>query len=150
MFEHTNVFRRSNLWNLYHTWYTNPQLNNGDNAAFHQHMPVLTTLCYNKHVVELGVRYGVSTVGILAGEPKSLISVDMVRYETIDAIEELAHENQIDFSFIEANDLEIEIPECDVLFIDTLHTYEQLRQELTLHADKAREWIVMHDIVWIN
>lgn len=141
------VFHRSPLWDLYHTWYTNPHLNNGDNAAFYQHMPVLTALCSGKDVVELGVRYGVSTLGILVGQPKSLISVDIVRYETIDYIEELARQNDLPWSFIEADDLTINIPECDVLFIDTLHTYEQLSQELTLHGNKAKEYIVFHDIV---
>ena len=32
-----------------------------------------------------------------------------------------------------------------MLFIDTLHVYEQLQQELALHADKVRHFLVLHD-----
>ena len=32
-----------------------------------------------------------------------------------------------------------------MLFIDTDHTYRQLQQELNLHADKVRKYIIMHD-----
>ena len=31
------------------------------------------------------------------------------------------------------------------MFIDTLHTYDQLSEELRLHAPKARKYIVLHD-----
>ena len=31
------------------------------------------------------------------------------------------------------------------MFIDTLHDYEQLREELRLHAGKARRYVVLHD-----
>jgi hypothetical protein len=31
------------------------------------------------------------------------------------------------------------------LFIDTLHTYNQLKQELTLHGNKAQKYIAFHD-----
>ena len=51
----------------------------------------------------------------------------------------------IDFEFIEADTLKIEIEETDLLFIDTLHTEKQLKQELKLHAGKARKYIVLHD-----
>jgi hypothetical protein len=32
-----------------------------------------------------------------------------------------------------------------VQFIDTLHTGEQLRQELRLHSSRVRKYIVLHD-----
>jgi GT2 family glycosyltransferase len=41
--------------------------------------------------------------------------------------------------------LKTEIEETDLLFIDTLHTYKQLSQELTLHGNKARKYILIHD-----
>jgi len=31
------------------------------------------------------------------------------------------------------------------LFIDTYHSYDQLKRELALHADKVRKFIVLHD-----
>lgn len=30
-------------------------------------------------------------------------------------------------------------------FIDTLHTYDQLKQELRLHGNKAKKFIAFHD-----
>jgi hypothetical protein len=39
----------------------------------------------------------------------------------------------------------VEIPECDMLFVDSLHVYEQVQKELELHAHKARQYIGFHD-----
>jgi dolichyl-phosphate-mannose--protein O-mannosyl transferase len=41
------------------------------------------------------------------------------------------------------------IEETDLLFIDTLHTYAQLRGELAKHADRIRKngVIILHDTV---
>src|SRR5262249_15621011 len=41
--------------------------------------------------------------------------------------------------------LTADIEETDLLFIDTWHVYEQLRQELRRHAGKVRKYIVLHD-----
>ena len=44
------------------------------------------------------------------------------------------------------NTLEIEpIEYCDMLFIDTLHTYKQLRDELERHGMRAAKYLVFHD-----
>lgn len=141
------LFGNRRIDQAYLHWYTSPQLFNGDCGAFHQHMPVLKLLCAGKSVVELGVRYGASTLAILAARPKSLFSVDIDRKETIDYLEELSREENIPFHFMQADDLRIEIPVCDVLFIDSLHTYEQLDCELRMHAGKACEYIIGHDLV---
>lgn len=131
----------------YIDWYTHPSYFNGDCGAFHEHMPVLRLLCAGKTVVELGSRHGVSTLAILAGRPKSLISYDIdIKPELLD-LQTLAVQEKISFSFVEANDLDVEIPACDILFIDTWHTYDQLRQELAMHGNKAAEYIIGHDLV---
>ncbi len=41
--------------------------------------------------------------------------------------------------------LKVGIEETDLLFIDTWHVYEQLKEELRLHGSKARKYIVLHD-----
>ena len=43
------------------------------------------------------------------------------------------------------NTLEIEIEPTDLLFIDTLHTYDQLIKELELHGNKSKKFIIIHD-----
>lgn len=141
------LFGTSAIDRAYTHWYTSPHLFGGDVSAFHEHMPTLRLLCAGKRVVELGSRYGVSTLAILSARPASLLSVDIEKKESVTWLEQLARDEHIPFTFVEANDLEIEIPECDILFIDTLHDYAQLGQELALHADKAQKWIIGHDLV---
>lgn len=135
------------LKETYDLWYRSPQMHNGDCSAFYQHMPTLRLLCRNKTVVELGARYGVSTLAILVASPVWLVSVDIELFPTMPYIHELAVNEGIDFTIITADDLTIEIPVCDILFIDTLHTYHQLSQELVLHGNQALQYIVFHDTV---
>lgn len=106
-------------------------------------------------IVELGVRVIVSTWAFLAGNPKKLISID-IRHPSqhntpppcpLEGVYAAASECGIDFEFRQENTLINEIPECDLLFIDTYHTYYQLRAELDRHANKSKKYIVMHDTV---
>ena len=126
-------------------------------------------------VTELGVRGIVSTWAFLAGllqsrvqnrgpqsrvqSPEStvrslesgarLVSVDMFHPRAaggdLDEAIGLAKAEGIGFVFLLGNDLEIELPATDLLFIDTWHVYEQLKKELELHASKAKEFIILHD-----
>ena len=63
------------------------------------------------------------------------------------AAEQLAKERGIDFTFIQADTLDPKfyIEETDLLFIDTWHIYRQLVQELRIHGNKARKYIILHD-----
>jgi hypothetical protein len=63
----------------------------------------------------------------------------------LDKVERMAKEEGIDFQFILGSSLTTQIPECDLLFIDTEHTYNQLTQELKLHSKKVRKYIILHD-----
>jgi len=106
-----------------------------------------------KHVTEMGVRSVVSTWAFMEGLKGrgKLISIDIEHPSfyggDIDKVEQLAKEEGVDFTFIEDSTLDIEIEETDLLFIDTLHEYDQLKQELKLHSDKARKYLVFHDSV---
>jgi cephalosporin hydroxylase len=44
-----------------------------------------------------------------------------------------------------ADTRKVEIEPTDLLFVDSLHIYEQVQKELELHADKAKKYIVFHD-----
>ena len=48
---------------------------------------------------------------------------------------------------LKASSLEIELFRHDLLFIDTIHSYEQLSQELKLHSPHTTKYIIMHDTV---
>ena len=101
-----------------------------------EHLPtlrLLSSLC--DHVVEFGVRSGVSTAAIISsGTPSTHYDIAPQPYEF-----------PYGHTFIQASTLEIEIPEVDMLFIDSEHSYNQLKQELALHAHKVRKFLVFHD-----
>jgi FkbM family methyltransferase len=97
------------------------------------------------HITELGVRYGNSTLAWVAARPKKLICYDVCRCAIVDRIEQATKSTQVEFVFHEQDVRHISIEPTDLLFIDTLHVYDQLKVELALHADKARKYIVLHD-----
>jgi hypothetical protein len=103
------------------------------------------------HVTELGVRKGVSTWAFLASMTKRLVSVDVNHPDdnggSLQEMREASAGAMVDFTFILADDLSIELEETDLLFIDTLHTYGHLKKELELHSGKARKYIIFHDTV---
>jgi|688.fasta_scaffold240882_3 hypothetical protein len=128
-----------------------------ENSDICQHLPTLKEYAEKCDViVELGVRSIVSTWAFLAGRPKQLISVDIKHPDhysdydnncTLIDVKVAADEEGIDFQFIQGSSLEVEIPECDMIFFDTLHTFNQLSHELALHANKAKKYLVFHDTV---
>lgn len=94
-------------------------------------------------VIEFGMRKGVSTVSLLAGQPKRMISYDL-RYDPIAEFLK-SRQGKTEFQFVIGDSLTIDIEPCDLLFIDSLHTADQLTTELRRHADKVHRWIVLHD-----
>ena len=142
---------------MYEEWLQSPQYFDNDASAFYQHMPTLRLLARDRSVLELGVRYGVSTVALLAGKPESVMSVDVEPRYSIPYIEKAARKVNIPFQYYVDNDLtfidnyekkyDTWFPVFDLTFIDTLHTYRQLQTELLLYAPHTAEYIVMHDVV---
>jgi hypothetical protein len=114
-------------------------------SDIHEHLPVLYELAKDcNHIIEMGVRTGISTRAFLRVDAK-LISYDIVTdQKVVDLINEAKKAGK-DATFIEADVLKIDIEETDLLFIDTWHTYEQLKQELSLHGNKSRKYMVFHD-----
>ena len=100
-------------------------------------------------VVEFGVRSCTSTWALLAGKPRSLISVDVSAppRDELAAVRSCAGEAGVAFEFIQASTLDLAPIACDLLFIDTKHTYSQLRAELLRHAGSVRRFIAFHDTV---
>jgi len=114
-------------------------------SDIHEHLPVLYELAKDcNHIIEMGVRTGISTRAFLRVDAR-LISYDIVTdQKVVDLINEAKKAGK-DATFIEADVLKIDIEETDLLFIDTWHTYEQLKQELSLHGNKSRKYMVFHD-----
>jgi len=97
------------------------------------------------HITEMGVRWVSSTWPLLLSNPKKMISYDIVRHPQINEVINLSNEYNINYSFIETDVLNIQIESTDLLFIDTLHTYNQLIKELELHSEKSYKYIILHD-----
>lgn len=113
-------------------------------SDINEHLPALYELAKGcKHVTEMGTRTGVSTLALLAAQPERLVCLDVVRYPEVDQLAAMAGRTQ--FVFRKEDVLQADIEETDLLFIDTLHGYDQLREELRRHAAKARKYIVLHD-----
>jgi hypothetical protein len=127
-------------------------------SDIYKHLPVLKDYASKcKSVTEMGARTGNSTVAFLLSDTDKFISYDY-QYSNpephlAEAVERLkflidgARKNiGINANYIGANVLDIEIEETDLLFIDTWHVYEQLKEELRLHAPKVNKYIAFHDI----
>lgn len=113
-------------------------------SDINEHVPVLRMFASQcKVVVELGVRCGVSTIGLLMGEPEQVIGVDLFKQQTF--YPDMVAHSKAKFEFVIGDSRTIEIPTCDLLFIDTLHTSEQLEAELEQHHKAVNKWIIMHD-----
>jgi hypothetical protein len=96
------------------------------------------------HVTEMGVRTGVSTRAFLNTDA-TLVSYDIQMNPDVHKLFATAKSNGKKASYIKADVLKLEIEETDLLFIDTYHVYKQLKEELRIHADKARKYIAFHD-----
>src|SRR5665647_1715751 len=118
-------------------------------SDINEHLP---TLCeYSKKcstVVEFGMRSVVSTWAFLYGlqfdknsvlknsSNLSLISVDLNYDPKIEEARKVANQINTNFIFILGNDIKIDIPQTDLLFIDTWHIYGHLKRELAAHHSK--------------
>lgn len=129
-------------------------------SDIHEHLPTLRRYASEcDHVIEAGVRFVVSTFALLMGKPKRLVSIDIVHpkdvcggannsikgHDEFGLAERFARENGIDFEFVLGDTLTMEMETTDMLFIDTLHRYAQLRTELLRHHTKVRKYIILHD-----
>ena len=100
-------------------------------------------------VAEFGTRTGRSTLALLAGRPAQLTTcdVDPVALHATEAmLRPHASAEGVDFETYLGNTVVMPvISPVDLLFVDTYHTYEQLKRELQRHGKQARFWIALHD-----
>jgi len=114
-------------------------------------------------VLELGVRWVTGTWAFLYGLreenkdyqlPKKYVGIDIDPIEKWDAsapelLKRGAEQRNIDYKFIQSDDLDPRIirtlPNFDLIFIDTLHTYDQVKRELEAYHSKANKYIMLHD-----
>lgn len=121
-------------------------------SDINEHLKTLSVYASkSESIIEFGVRGIVSTWSLLLGQPKIMKSYDIVHpskhASNIDDVYQTANNIGVDYEFILGNTLEVNIPECDLLFIDTIHRYSQLKQELEKHHTKVKKYIIFHDTV---
>jgi hypothetical protein len=115
-------------------------------SDINQHLETLYNLGKEcSHITEMGVRWVSSTWPLVYSNPKKIISYDIVTNPNIIEVINLCNEYSIDYSFQEKDVLQLEIELTELLFIDTLHTYNQLIKELEIHSNKVSKYIVLHD-----
>lgn len=116
-------------------------------SDINEHLPKLRELAAEcKHVTELGTRYGNSTVAFMHARPEKFVAYDVQDNAKIDYLRLIAKECGINFEMRIENPQSIE--PTDLLFIDTNHNVECCAEELRLHADKARRYLVFHDTTY--
>jgi len=117
-------------------------------SDINEHLPTLFKYAKDcSSIAEFGVRSVVSSWAFANARPDRLTCVDIVRAPEVDKFIEICKREGQTVDFILGSTLDIEIPEVDMLFIDTLHDYEQLKSELARHHSKVHKYILMHDIV---
>lgn len=111
-------------------------------SDINEHIDTLYNLAKEcSHITEMGVRNVVSTWAFMLRDPEKLIGIDLHTNDNV----LIAQEAYPKWQFIQADTTKITIEETDLLFIDTLHIYSQLKKELILHAGKVKKYIALHD-----
>ena len=125
-----------------------------EKSDIHRHLPYLRELSRScGSVCEIGVRRCVSSWAFLLGlaestaSEKELLCVDLVAAD-ISSLkcwgEDLVPPVRVTMEV--ADSRKIVLPyDYDLLFIDTLHVYGQLKAELQAHQARARRYICLHD-----
>jgi hypothetical protein len=118
-----------------------------DYSDIHEHLPELRKRASEcETVAEFGVRYVVSTWAFLASGAKRVYSYDID--EPVDILEckRVCEREKKHWDFFKESTLDAVLPEdVDFLFVDTLHTYAQVKGELGRHASRVRKYIAFHD-----
>lgn len=101
-------------------------------------------------VVECGVRNVVSSWAFVkglidGGKGTNLTSCDLKFTSNINKLKKLSKDCNIDFEFLEGNDILLDLNDADLYFIDTWHVYGHLKRELEKFYRRARKYIIMHD-----
>ena len=114
-------------------------------SDINEHLPILYKYGMEcRSILELGVRGCVSSWAFLNARPDLLILNDIQPCDVIH-LQEVAKREKLRVETIWGNDLEITVPEVDLVFIDTYHVYGQLKRELAKFGKLARGYIIMHD-----
>lgn len=134
--------------NQIHSIGTMYQLKCQQKSDINEHLPTLYSLALDCNTIaEFGVRGVVSTYAFAHARPKRLICVDISKNNSIDIFLHQCRNENIQAEFHICDSRSFEMDPVDMIFIDTLHTYSQLKAELNKLGNKALKYLVFHDTV---
>lgn len=111
-------------------------------TAISAHLPRLRALSEHCEVaVEFGVKRAASSTALLLGADR-VVSYDVIETQEARELKQLVGDR---WDYRIESSRTADVPECDLLFVDSLHTFEQVRAELA-HAGKVRHLLVFHDV----
>lgn len=115
--------------------------------AFHNDIIRCANEC--ETIGELGVFQGCTLAAILMTKPKQVYATD-ITLKTINPwiklFQEYAKDNKINLTFNEMSSTDSRcVKQVDMLHIDSFHNPNHLRQELKMHENSVKKYIVFHD-----
>jgi len=111
-----------------------------------EHLPTLRRLAGQcDTVAELGTYDGNSAFAMMMGEPKKMVSVDIIDCRFQHHLEAVAEFFDIDLVTLRGDSRIADIGPVDMLYIDSEHTYRQVYDELKQHIDNVGKYLVFHD-----
>jgi len=114
-------------------------------SDINEHLETLYNVAMRcESITEFGVRTGISTTAFLC-TGKKLTAYDIDKNHEVALLFDVRKNDGFPVEYIIENTLNIVIEDTDFLFIDTEHTYSQLKLELKLHGNKAKKYIGFHD-----
>ena len=108
------------------------------------HLPRLRALAQGCELAqEFGVKQGASSTALLLGA-KHVISYDILATPQAQELQRLAGAR---WEYRIQDSRTAPVTPCDLLLVDSLHTYAQCQAELRRHAASVRRWLICHDTI---
>lgn len=119
-------------------------------SDINEHLPTLYEYAKKcKTIAEMGVRHVTSSYAFAAAKPDKLLCLDIDHNHYVDEFIKECKEENINATFVCASSLEYTLDDqYDMLFIDTLHTFDQLTKELEKHHSYIKKYILFHDTIF--
>lgn len=118
-----------------------------------EHIPILadyTSKCAS--VCEMGLNEMTTTWAFLKGlrfnkkKKKHWVGVDISgKPQVYENVKDIAKRNSIVMDFVQGDSSLVDIPNVDLLFIDTIHMYGLLKRELEKHHNIVNKYIIIHN-----
>jgi hypothetical protein len=117
------------------------------------HIPILRYIASQcEHVTEFGLREGFSTAALSVGlgennsSKRELHSYDIIYQQIHSTLQGLTFPCSWQFHLGDVANSNWHISETDFLYVDDLHTYNQVKTELDIHGRYVKRFLGFHDV----